>query len=69
VCLVVYFHFSFAKHGLIPQETGDAGAQGSWVVVLAGPGGLDETRCIASEDVEDPTEISRADWMCKLKSS
>lgn len=49
----------------LPQETGDASAQGSWVVVLAGPGGLDETRCIATEDVEDPTEISSADWMCK----
>lgn len=58
-------HFPSSMVSFLPQEGGDASVQGSWVVVLAGPGGLDETRCIASEDVQDPTEISSADWMCK----
>lgn len=47
------------------QETGGTSADGSWVVVLVGPGGLDETRCISSQDVQDPTEISSANWMCE----
>lgn len=51
--------------GFLAQEIG---ASGRWVVLLVAFGGPDETKCAASKDVEDPTEIPKLSWTCKAFS-
>lgn len=49
---------------LTPQRT--EGGTWGWVVNLIGSGAPDEEKCISSESVEDPTEITTTSWACEL---
>lgn len=49
--------------GPVVQESGVAGR---WVVLVVGFGAPDEVKCIASNDVEDPTEIPKLSWTCEF---
>ncbi|CAM9637395.1 unnamed protein product [Pylaiella littoralis] len=42
------------------------GGTWGWVVNLIGSGAPDEEKCISSESVEDPTEITTTSWACDL---
>eukprot|EP00752_Nemacystus_decipiens_P010130 g9028.t1 len=42
---------------------------GRWVVLVAGFGAPDEIKCVASSDVEDPTEIPVMSWSCDLNGA
>lgn len=54
--------FVSSRCGFLAQENGGAG---SWVVLIAGFGDPDVTKCIGSEDVDDPTEIPELSWSCE----
>lgn len=49
--------------GVFAQENG---GDERWVVLISGFGDPDQTKCYASEDVEDPTEIPVLNWSCEL---
>lgn len=50
---------------LLPQDAIGSSEVGNWAVVLTAVGSQGLTKCIGSQDVDDPTEVPEARWSCE----